>query len=68
MFFLNHLWNIMGVGKITKVIVREAAEKIVVKKKKGKQNLPSQGQKSINCDNIRNIWGTWTPKRYTDLH
>ena len=40
---LKHLRDLMGVGRITKRIVREVIEKIVVTKKKGKQNLPSQG-------------------------
>ena len=30
---LKHLWDIMGVGKITKIIVREMIEKIVVTEK-----------------------------------
>ena len=32
---LKHLWDIMGVGKITKIIVREMIEKIVVTEKMG---------------------------------
>ena len=32
---LKHLWDIMGVGKIKKIIVREVADKIVFKKKRG---------------------------------
>ena len=31
---LKHLWDIMGVGKITKRIVREVVDKIVVTKKR----------------------------------
>ena len=65
---LKHLWGIMGVGKIIKRIVIEVIDKIVATKKRGKQNLPSQGRRSIHCGNIRNRWGTWTPKRYADLH
>ena len=34
---LKHLWDLMGVGKITKKIVREVTAKIVVKKKSEKQ-------------------------------
>ena len=30
--YLNHLWDLMGVGKITKRIVREFIDKIVVTK------------------------------------
>ena len=30
---LKHLWNIMGVGKTTKRVVREVIEKIVVREK-----------------------------------
>ena len=31
-YYLNHLWDIMGVGKITKRIVREVIDRIVVTK------------------------------------
>ena len=62
------MWDLMGIGKITKRIVREVIEKIVVTKKMGEKKLPSQGKRSIHCGNIRNRWGTWTPKRYEDLH
>ena len=34
-FSLEHLWDIMSVGKITKIIVREVIEKIVFKGKGG---------------------------------
>ena len=34
-FSLKHLWDLMGVGKITNRIVREVIEKIVVTKKRG---------------------------------
>ena len=66
-FSLKHLWDLMGVGKTTKRIVREVIEKIVVTKKRGKK-LTFSRTKSIHCGNIRNRWVTWTPKRYTDLH
>ena len=33
--YLKHLWDIIVVGKITKIIVREVIEKIVVKNKSG---------------------------------
>ena len=35
---LKHLWDLMGVGKITKRIVREVIAKIVVKNKSGNRN------------------------------
>ena len=57
----------MGVGKTTKRIFIEVIDKIVVTKKKWKQNLPSQGRISIHGENIINRWGTWTPKRYIYL-
>ena len=40
--YLNYLWDIMGIGKITKIIVIDVIEKIVVKKKREKTDLPSQ--------------------------
>ena len=64
---LKHLWYIIGVGEITKRIVREVMDKYLLRKR-WKQKSPSQGQRSIYCGNILNIWYTWTPKRYTDLH
>ena len=35
---LKHLWDIVGVGKITKRIVREVIAKIVVRKISGNKN------------------------------
>ena len=32
---LKHLWDIMGVGKITKRIVRDVTEKIFINTKRG---------------------------------
>ena len=43
---LKHLWDLMGVGKITKGIVREAAEKIVVKKKRGNKTYLLKDEKT----------------------
>ena len=38
--FMDHLWDIMGFGKITKRIVRELIEKIVVTKQRGNKTYP----------------------------
>ena len=58
----------MGVGKKTKIRVREVIDKIVVTKQREDRNLPSQGLRSAHCGNIINIWFIWTTKIYTDLH
>ena len=42
---LKHLWDIMGVGKITKIIVREVIDKIVVTKQRGKKLTLSSTKK-----------------------
>ena len=51
---LNHLWNLMGVVKITSIIVRELIEKIVVTKK-GKKLTFSITKKHTLCQHQKQM-------------
>ena len=44
-YSLKHLWDIVGVGKITKIIVREVIEERVVNTKRGKKLTFSRTKK-----------------------
>ena len=46
-YYLNHLWDTMGVGKITKIIVIEVIDKIVVTKQRRKKLTLSSTKKHI---------------------